>query len=149
MNSNMEMAKIRSEKVLMINRTWIFLLLTTTIFAPIKYSNSMMLEYDILNRLIAIHYDYQSGLSFSYDATGNRTSRVITTPAIAAPALQISFQSENLILQWNAISGATSYRVQSANWPGGPWSTAATVTGTAWSTPSTLGVRLFRVVAIN
>lgn len=51
-------------------------------------------------------------------------------------------------LSWSPVAGATAYRVESAEGPGGPWTAVATVTEPGWQTTAAPGVALFRVVAI-
>jgi len=124
-------------------------LLWLLLFAHLSNASEITNTYNAVGRVVNSGVQGIYTTSYYYDTMGNRTSKVIVTSSLETPALEISFQDDNLTLQWNAISGATSYRVQSASWQGGPWNTVAAVTGTSWSTPSTLGVRLFRVVAIN
>lgn len=106
-------------------------------------------SYDLKDQLMQTVTENGLIIDYSYDSMGNRVSMVVTSPAPAAPELQIQYQNEYLVLQWDQVLGATNYRILSASLPSGPWITTATVTGTTWSTESTLGVRLFRVIAGN
>lgn len=112
-------------------------------------SSSCDYEYDLNGQLIRVVSGNGVNLEYNFDAMGNRTSMIITSLALATPSLQIAFQGEILTLHWNVIQGANSYRVQSSSYPGGPWSTIATITGTTLSTPSVPGVHLFRVIAVD
>ncbi len=54
-----------------------------------------------------------------------------------------------VLLEWSASAGASSYRVETASVLGGAWSTLGTTTDTSWTENTVTGSMLFRVVAVE
>jgi YD repeat-containing protein len=110
---------------------------------------SDVIEYDGLGRIQVVHKDDGSIIQFVYDEMGNRLSRIVNSTFLSSPDLQLTFSDGLITLQWVSIPGATSYRIESANSHDGPWVENATISNTTWSTSSSPGVKLFKVIALN
>ncbi|MBP7310571.1 MAG: endonuclease, partial [Candidatus Cloacimonetes bacterium] len=67
---------------------------------------------------------------------------------LEAPVVFISRSGSTVMLSWTAVSGATSYRVEAANSPYGPFAGVQTTSGLSYSAV-TAGFKFFRVIAIN
>lgn len=67
---------------------------------------------------------------------------------LEAPVVFISRSGSTVMLSWTAVSGATSYRVEAANSPYGPFTGVQTTSGLSYSAV-TAGFKFFRVIAIN
>ncbi|PKN72874.1 MAG: hypothetical protein CVU50_04940 [Candidatus Cloacimonetes bacterium HGW-Cloacimonetes-3] len=75
-----------------------------------------------------------------------------TGATLASPVIQnITYSANRIYVQWQPISGATSYLVKSATSPDGTFTTdtGGIFAGTTWSCPATAGKKFFRVVARN
>jgi hypothetical protein len=100
--------------------------------------------------------DYTGTLSiFSNDPnTGQIEIPVLMTIGTLAldpvTDLGIQFSEGSLLLEWTAIAGASSYRVEQLPAPGGAWETVTT-TAVPSATISVVdeAVVLFRVIALN
>ncbi len=64
--------------------------------------------------------------------------------------LSISYTgSSEVLLEWSAVAGAGSYRIETAEYLGDAWSTLGTTTETTWTEPTANGAMLFRVIAVE
>ena len=73
------------------------------------------------------------------------------TPAagiLEAPIVNISQVGGTINLSWNAVSGATNYRVESADDPYGTWTTVTTTSNLFYS-GAAANKKFYRVIAIN
>ena len=67
-----------------------------------------------------------------------------------APEVEISVENDNVILNWNAVPGATSYKVYSDTDPYGDFSTEEwTGTDTSWSEPVSGTKKFYYVKVVN
>jgi len=66
-------------------------ILMSVLLCPVAFSASVQYTYDSINRLIKAEYDNGAVIEYSYDAAGNRTSRVVT----AIPACEGDFDGDD------------------------------------------------------
>jgi deoxyribonuclease-1 len=72
-----------------------------------------------------------------------------TAQPLDPPAVQLSWQSGGLLLDWEPVAGATAYRVEQASGLGAPWSALSTVTDSQLPlAPAAPAATLLRVVAL-
>lgn len=89
------------------------------------------------------------GIDLDADATVEVSVRAVQ-PWLEAPLVEAVYAGGFLTLRWEAVAGATAYRVESASAPGQPWTDATTegafVDG-GWRQAVSGGQRWYRVVA--
>ncbi|MCB5271802.1 MAG: agmatine deiminase family protein [Candidatus Cloacimonetes bacterium] len=74
---------------------------------------------------------------------------VTDSGSLDAPVVTITQNGSNRILTWEAITGATSYRVESSDDPYTNFSLAGSTANTTYSVPATPTRRFFRVFAVT
>ncbi len=85
---------------------------------------------------------------FAGSADPHRVHLMNSLSGLEAPELQIEVQAGQVLLQWNAVPGAVSYRIERASSLGGEWSILFDgVVESSASLPVEGSVQLFRVVA--
>src|SRR5690348_9931974 len=101
-------------------------------------TQSVSYVYDASNRLSGVAYADGTTIKYSYDASGNRISQIVSNPSIALPTVQISRTD----LQFSAVAGqvATTQSVMVSNagggslqwnaFPSAPWLSATPGSGT-------------------
>ncbi|PKN73958.1 MAG: hypothetical protein CVU49_09675 [Candidatus Cloacimonetes bacterium HGW-Cloacimonetes-2] len=67
---------------------------------------------------------------------------------LEAPIVSISVVGNTINLSWDAVAGATSYRVEGSSDPYGTFTPVTTVTGTAYNGAAE-GMKFFKVIAIQ
>lgn len=93
-------------------------------------------------------------LGGQYNTTMQFSPRFLAdiTPAagtLEAPIVSISEAAGTITLTWNAVAGATSYRVEGSNDPySGYIQVTIVTTGTTWSGPAA-AMKFYRVIALN
>ncbi len=72
------------------------------------------------------------------------------TTGLAMPVnVQISRSGSNMILTWNPVIGALSYKIQASTNPYSGFTQIGTTTTTSYTTPATPARRFYRVIAAN
>ena len=66
--------------------------------------------------------------------------------SLAQPVLSVSTSGNNVVLDWEAIPYASSYQIEAADAPEGPYTLLTTVTGNTYSTSAT-SKKFFKVIA--
>jgi fibronectin type 3 domain-containing protein/pimeloyl-ACP methyl ester carboxylesterase len=94
------------------------------------------------------YYVVAAGNSAGTSANSTQTSTTPGPPPPAPTGLTATPGNEKATLTWNASGGATGYRVRRGTVNGGPYSTVASVGGTAWvNSGLTNGTTYYYVVA--
>jgi len=70
-----------------------------------------------------------------------------STAFLAAPQISISHNPAGILLNWNSVAGASSYKVYAAPSPDGPWAYTATTGETGISFDDNLARYFFRVTS--
>ncbi len=78
---------------------------------------SQTINYDAKGRIQGTKYGNSTKLAFTYDGTDNIltktfSSSLIATPKQIQPADEATNQNTNVLVKWNRVSGATSYKTQ-------------------------------------
>ena len=101
-----------------LNIAKLLLILVTLVLSPVV-SAATTYTYDALNRLTAVSYTGGGGLTYSYDAAGNRLSRVSTSTVVSNYTLTVN------------LSGAGSGRVSGSGIDCGSTCRASYASGTS------------------
>lgn len=96
--------------------------------------------------VVCLGGQYNTTMQFSPRSLADITPAAGT---LEAPIVSISEAGGIVTLNWTAVAGATSYRIEVSNDPYGIYTTVATgITGTTWNGDA-VAMKFFRVIAMN